>query len=111
MVESEREVRVRVAREHALHPHPGMAGTRLRLHLSVHVVVETQLSGGKPPEVGATLQRLMEQGLERHQAIHAVGQVAAEEVVACLSRGERYDEDRYVSRLRALSARDLHDEA
>jgi len=92
----------RVAREHEEDPHPELTGGRLRLHLAVHVVVETQLAEGSPSQVQETLDRLIERGLERHEAVHAIGEVAAEEVVACLSTGERYDEVRYVSRLRDL---------
>lgn len=92
----------RVAQEHELSPHPGIAGGRLRLHLAVHVVVETQLVEGSPPEVPETLARLLARGVARHDAIHVIGEVASEEVISCLSRGERYDEERYVARLRAL---------
>ena len=92
----------RVAREHEEAPHPELSGGRLRLHLAVHVVVETQLDEGRPPQVQESLARLLARGLGRHEAIHAIGEVAAEEVVACLSRGERYDEVRYVARLRDL---------
>jgi hypothetical protein len=97
----------RVAREHEENPHPGTEGERLRLHLAIHVVVETQLAEGKPTEVQRTLARLTAGGMERHQAIHAIGHVASEEVVACLSTGRRYDEERYVQRLQALSAVDV----
>jgi hypothetical protein len=92
----------KVAKEHEEHPHPGTEGERLRLHLAIHVVVETQLALGKPAEVQQTLARLTDGGMERHQAIHAIGHVASEEVVACLSTGRRYDEERYVGRLQAL---------
>lgn len=92
----------RVAREHEDDPHPELTGGRLRLHLAVHVVVETQIAEGRPAQVRESLARLIERGLGRHEAIHAIGEVAAEEVVACLSSGERYDEVRYVARLREL---------
>jgi hypothetical protein len=100
----------RLEEEHVEHPHPGIGGGRLRLHLAVHAVVETQILEGKPTETARTLSRLMAQGLSRHQAIHAIGHVASEEVVTCLSQGKRYDEERYVGRLRALSAEDWSDQ-
>lgn len=93
----------RLRREHAGAGHPKVEGGRLRLHLSIHAVVETQLAEARPPAVGETLARLVEAGLSRHDAIHAIGVVASEEVVACLSDPAlKYDEARYVARLRAL---------
>lgn len=100
----------RLQEDHLEHPHPGIEGGRLRLHLAVHAVVETQILEGKPVETARTLARLMAEGLSRHQSIHAIGHVASEEVVTCLSQGRRYDEERYVTRLRALSAEDWSDQ-
>ena len=95
----------RVAGEHERYPHPELDGERMRLHLAIHVVVEAQLLAGEPPEVQRTLARLTEGGgLDRHEAIHLMGDVASEEVVTCLAAGRRYDEERYVARLRALKA-------
>jgi hypothetical protein len=94
----------RVRREHEQAPHPSMEGSRLRLHLAVHVVVETQVKAGAPAIVAATLDRLQREGLDRHEAVHAIGSVASEEVVVCLARGQAYDEERYTQRLAELSA-------
>ncbi len=41
------------------------------LHALVHVVVENQLAEEHPPVVSA-IPRLMQQGLTRHEAVHAV---------------------------------------
>ena len=49
-----------------------------QLHATMHVIVENQLAAGNPPEVGATLERLMTAGLTRHEAVHAVASVVAE---------------------------------
>jgi len=100
--EEQAQLWARVAREHEVEPHPGLAGQRLRLHLAVHVVVERQLVEDSPAEVGITLQRLTGQGSTRHQAIHAVAEVASDEVLSSLSDGQRYDQERYVRRLRLL---------
>ena len=96
----------RITRQHERDPHPGVEGGRLRLHIAVHAVVETQLQQGAPPQVQAALERLMDAGLARHDAIHAIGSVASQEVVAALSdeSGGGYDEARYVQRLEALDA-------
>jgi hypothetical protein len=49
----------------------------LYTHASFHVIVENQLAEGIP-EVEATLERLLAEGLDRHDAIHAIGSVLAE---------------------------------
>ena len=50
-----------------------------RLHASMHVVVENQLASNDEPVVRA-LARLMKEGLSRHDAVHAIGSLVAEEV-------------------------------
>jgi hypothetical protein len=47
-----------------------------RLHAGMHAVVENQLAQSDEPVVRA-LSRLMNQGLSRHDAVHAVASVVA----------------------------------
>ncbi len=47
-----------------------------RVHAVIHEVVENQLAM-KVPEVVNTFERLLEEGLTRHEAIHAIGFVLA----------------------------------
>jgi len=51
-----------------------------RLHATIHTIVENQLALEDQTIVRATLQRLMEAGLTRHDAIHAVGSVLSEHI-------------------------------
>jgi hypothetical protein len=44
-------------------------------HSAVHVAVENQVAMGDVTVVSATLARLMREGLDRHDAIHAIGNV------------------------------------
>lgn len=44
----------------------------LRLHATLHVIVENQILMGDETPVAATLGRLMAEGLDRHDAIHAI---------------------------------------
>jgi hypothetical protein len=48
-----------------------------QLHAVIHVVVENQLALGEETVVN-TLSRLQGEGLSRHDAIHAIGSVLAE---------------------------------
>jgi hypothetical protein len=48
-------------------------GENARFHAAVHVVVEDQIALENMTAVPETLDRLMREGLGRHDAIHAVG--------------------------------------
>lgn len=76
------------------------------LHATIHVVVENQLALGAEP-VPETLERLQRQGLDRHDAVHALGAVLAEHVHQLLTQetleGEAYEE--YAGRLQRLTAK------
>jgi len=50
-------------------------GQSATAHAAMHVVVENQIAMGNPYVVPATLNRLMREGLDRHDAIHAIGSV------------------------------------
>ena len=50
----------------------------VRLHVSFHAVVETQLASSDPPQAVETLERLLGEGLDRHDAIHAIGSILSE---------------------------------
>jgi hypothetical protein len=47
------------------------------LHAVMHVIVENQIALGDQTPVCRTLQRLMTEGLDRHDAVHAIGSVLA----------------------------------
>jgi hypothetical protein len=48
------------------------------VHATAHAIVETQIALGDETPVRRTAQRLMEEGLDRHQAVHAIGMVLFE---------------------------------
>ncbi|BCB27870.1 hypothetical protein SKTS_27560 [Sulfurimicrobium lacus] len=50
------------------------------LHAAIHAVVENQLAMDDQAIVRDTLQRLLEDGLTRHDALHAIGSVLAERI-------------------------------
>ena len=50
------------------------------LHATIHVIVENQLALDDQTIVRSTLNRLMEDGLTRHDAVHAIGSVLAEHI-------------------------------
>lgn len=77
----------------------------LQLHAAIHVVVENQLAEGVAV-VHETLERLTAEGLDRHDAIHAIGSVVTECLWDAMNRTPRPPdvEGDYFSRLKALTA-------
>jgi hypothetical protein len=78
-----------------------------QLHAVIHVVVENQLALGEETVV-KTLARLQGEGLSRHDALHAIGSVLAEDLYTLMqerdgSSGETYH--RYLERLQGLTAK------
>jgi hypothetical protein len=65
--------RIRLALEH--HRRVRTRVPNVRMHAVIHAVVENQIALGDDYAVERTVQRLMEEGLDRHEAIHAVGSV------------------------------------
>ncbi len=57
------------------HRHAGERLPNVAIHATIHAVVETQIAGGEPPAVRLAMARLEVEGLDRHEAIHAVGSV------------------------------------
>jgi len=57
------------------HEHEGIPLPNLNVHAVIHVAVENQLLMGDKMNTAKTLERLMADGLDRHDAIHAIGTV------------------------------------
>jgi hypothetical protein len=78
-----------------------------QLHAVIHVVVENQLALGEEMVV-KTLARLQREGLSRHDALHAIGSVLAENLYELMREGDSTDESyrKYLARLPDLTARD-----
>jgi Domain of unknown function (DUF1841) len=77
-----------------------------QLHAVLHVIVENQLALGEEA-VRNTLGRLQSEGLSRHDAVHAIGSVLAEDLYELMrentdATGNTYR--RYLDRLGTLTA-------
>jgi hypothetical protein len=76
------------------------------IHAVMHVIVENQVALGDSFPAKAVLIRLMKEGLDRHEAIHAIGSVLSEKLFAVMS-GEEVKGDinaDYVEQLKSMSA-------
>ena len=60
------------------HRRIGVQLETLELHAMAHVVVENQVALGGVTPVPETLDRLMDEGLDRHEAVHAIGSILME---------------------------------
>lgn len=98
--DAERVAAVERAHQPPPRRHPPIAN--LRLHAAVHVTVESQLATDAPPEVRRTLSRLMRAGLSRHEALHAVGEVAAEALARVVQQKQPFDAAAYAQALAAV---------
>ncbi|MEA3467712.1 MAG: hypothetical protein U9R57_05735 [Thermodesulfobacteriota bacterium] len=100
--ESERIALVKIFHKDAGEEVPGGAEV---MHALIHVVVENQFASGVEP-VPAVVAKLIRQGLDRHDALHAVGAVLSEGMFNLQNgEGEFWDQPRYHKRLEKLTAK------
>lgn len=77
----------------------------LNLHSSLHVVVENQLALGEDYVIEA-VARLMRQGEDRHEAIHAVAAVLSEGIFNTLKGGsEAFEVNNYRRKLEKITSK------
>ena len=62
------------------HEEEGLDLPNMQLHASIHAAIESQLAMGDPPQVLSTLTRLLDGGLDRREAIHAIGSCLSEQM-------------------------------
>jgi hypothetical protein len=77
------------------------------LHAVTHVTIEDQIVLGDEMPVESKLNQLIQEGLDRHQALHAIGSVLAEFLYDIFSKDSKlYDPNiAYIERLEHLTAR------
>jgi hypothetical protein len=102
-LELDEQERLALVEEH--HDSAGVELDKSTLHAVMHTVVENQLAL-RDERVMQTLERLMAEGLDRHDALHAVGSVLAEHVFGILSGGtkESASTNKYYRALEELTA-------
>lgn len=74
-----------------------------RLHVALHQTVANQLWEDQPPEVWAAARRLLDQGHERHDVLHALTHMMSRHLHGALGGG-RFDLDAYRRDLDAMGA-------
>lgn len=76
---------------------------RPQLHAVMHLVVENQVAMGDELPVAATLERLVRDGLSRHEAIHAVASVLAWHMTQAMQTTEDFNAEAYNQEIRELT--------
>lgn len=74
------------------------------IHTSLHVLVEKQLQSKSPPEIVDALNALLNRGIDRHEAVHAIASVYADLYFTTFRRGQQFEELTYVELLKQLVA-------
>jgi hypothetical protein len=77
-------------------------GVNPRLHLAMHEIVANQLWDNDPPEVWHAARRLRDLGHDRHDILHAIGEVSMTQVHASLTTHKLFDLERYCADLDQL---------
>ena len=77
------------------------------MHATLHVIVENQIALGDETPVQLKARQLMAQGLDRHEAIHAVASVLIKYVGNAMNSPEPVPDggQRYFAAVRRLNAR------
>jgi hypothetical protein len=95
------EDRLDAARRH--HQRAKQDTGRLHAHAAIHVIVENQLAEGHAAAIAA-LNRLIAEGLRRHEAVHAIGSIVAVEMFEVVKSKRPHDPEAYARRLQQLTA-------
>jgi hypothetical protein len=77
-----------------------------KVHAVAHVIVENQVALGDELAVERTLHRLIAEGLDRHDAIHAIGLVLIENLTDTLrdENADKLSNEKYAAELDRLTA-------
>lgn len=86
------------------HRQAGIAIPNAPAHALIHALIETQIAQGLDP-VRRVMERLMAGGLDRHQALHAVGSVLATRLHAMM-KDPSADPGEYLQAIEGLLAED-----
>ena len=90
------------------HRRAGIQLPNEKLHATLHAIVEAQIALGEETPAGRIAQRLISEGLDRHEAIHAIGMVLAEHLYDVLktTKSDKDPNAPYFAALERLTAED-----
>jgi hypothetical protein len=97
----------RLDRVSAYHIRAGIELPNVQVHATLHAIVENQIALGDETPVRNKARQLMAQGLDRHEAIHAIASVLVRHITTVVHdpSGAGDVNRRYYSALSRLNAR------
>ena len=97
--------RVELVREFLKNHEDDLPDEAVKLHSLIHVIVENQLALGVEfiPEAVA---KLIRQGLDRHEAIHAIGAIVSEDIIELMNgNNTEFSPNQYRKKLEKITAK------
>ena len=91
----------------AFHVRAGIELPNEEVHATLHAIIENQIALGDQTPVQLKARQLMAQGLNRHDAIHAIGSVLIKYIADTFTGADEFTGDpnhRYYAALRRLNA-------
>lgn len=80
------------------------------VHSAIHMIVENQLAANDPPQARKALERLIAEGLDRHDGIHAIGAVVAGMIFGQVKNDRPFSQESYAKKLATLDVETWHKE-
>ena len=84
------------------HRRAGIRVPNMQVHAAMHAVIESQAALGDELPVQRAIQRLMDGGLDRHEAVHAVGSVLANTIFE-ISKDREVSQEAYNAEVEKLT--------
>ena len=86
------------------HRHARVKLPNVQLHAHFHVIVENQIALDGEMNVAKTLKRLMGDGLDRHDALHAIASVLSRHMYRLMSKeSSEFSPEDYAADMEALT--------
>ena len=85
--------------------HDDLEDEKREVHAGLHVTVENQLAANEPPAARRALDRLLAEGLDRHDAIHAIASVLLGEMVPSVREHRDFSQQAYEKALEELTVK------
>jgi len=103
----------RIALVESYHRKQGIQLPNIRLHATIHTIVENQSALKDQTPVADAIVRLRMQGLDRHDAVHAVGSIFTKYFFETIKEGKHLDKppgEVYFEEVRTLTKEQWYDE-
>jgi len=107
----ESEKHILVSKYHEQEENMDVDDSQGRVHCMIQATVETQVAMGDETPVAEAINRLMNQGLDRHQALHAVASILIKHISNIWNtQGNAGGNEAYFNEVRNLSAQKWYDQ-